>query len=361
MKYLEEFKDKKLITPWIDRINDLTYSSDNINLMEVCGTHTVNIHRYGIKSILPENIKLISGPGCPVCVTSISYIDKAIEYAEIGYTILTFGDMLRVPGTNSSFEKEKAKGKKVIIVYSPSQALEYAEKNPEEKCLFLAVGFETTAPLIAGIIEDAKKRNIKNLFFFSAHKLIPPAMKKILDLGEVNIDGFICPGHVSTIIGSKPYEFIANDYKIPCVIAGFEPLDIIQSIYFLLRGIYENKPSVFIQYQRVVKEEGNLEALRTLKKIFNISDGIWRGLGIIEKSELRIKEEFEKFDIEKRERIEISNSEENPKCRCGEVLRGLIEPTKCSLFAKECNPQNPIGPCMVSSEGTCSAYYKYGR
>ncbi len=330
--------------------------------MEVCGTHTVAIFRSGIRNILPQNISLISGPGCPVCVTPDRDIDLAIEIARKDNVIFTtFGDMMKVPGTISSLERERAMGADIRVVYSSLDALDIAIKNPQKLVVLFGIGFETTSPTIASIIISAYKENISNFLALSAHKLIPPAMKILLDSGEVKIDGFICPGHVSTIIGSKPYQFIPENYGIPCVISGFEPLDILQSILMLVQQIENNEAGVEIEYNRVVHPEGNSVALKILDEVFAVGDAEWRGLGIVPKSGLYIKDKYRQFDALSVFDISVNTYAKSEECLCGEVLRGSIIPTDCPLFGEACTPDNPVGPCMVSSEGTCSAYFRYGR
>lgn len=327
--------------------------------MEVCGTHTVSIYKFGIPSILPASIKLISGPGCPVCVTEQDYIDKAIAYLKKGYKIFTFGDMVRVPGGRSSLEKETSNALKII--YSPLDALQYAKGNKKDKIILLAVGFETTAPLIAAVVEEAYHQKLSNFFIFSALKLIPPAIRNLLDSKEIKIDGFILPGHVSTIIGAHEFKEIAQNYNIPSVISGFEAEDIIESIYFLVSMLRDKKEFFKIQYRRVVKEEGNVLAKRKIQAIFDVVETKWRGLGRIDNSGLRLKPKYKMFDIEVMDDIRVGPVNIDSRCKCGDVIKGLLLPFECPLFGEICTPENPYGPCMVSSEGSCSAYYKYGR
>jgi len=327
--------------------------------MAVCGTHTVAICRKGIKNIIPKNMKLISGPGCPVCVTPVSYIDHIIALSrEKNFIVTTFGDMIRVPGSTSSLEKEKANGADIRIVYSTIDALNVARNNPKKNVVFMGVGFETTSPTIASVILKAKEEKINNFSILCVAKIMPPAMKSLLDAEEVNIDGFICPGHVSAIIGSKPYGFIASQYNIPCVISGFEPLDILQTIFMLVKQIEKNEAKVEIQYKRIVKPEGNKIALEKINRVFKIVDSEWRGMGKIPLSGLEIRDKYEQFNARKFG-ISVERPKEISGCRCGEVLRGVIIPPECPLFGKICTPEDPKGACMVSSEGTCAAYYKY--
>ncbi|MDP8233760.1 MAG: hydrogenase formation protein HypD [Candidatus Saelkia tenebricola] len=343
----------------IDQIIRLSSSFKGLKLMEVCGTHTVSIYKYGIISLLPSNIELISGPGCPVCVTETVFIDKAIEYLNRGYKILTFGDMVRVPGNKSSLEKQGSEN--VRVVYSPLDALDYAREHRQEKVIFLAVGFETTAPLIAAVVEEAKKNDLSNFFILSSLRLIPPALKYLLDSKEVDINGLLLPGHVATVTGIEDFKKIADKYGVVSVVSGFDAQDIMESIVFSLDMLHKNGEKLRIQYKKVVREEGNILAQGMMCNIFDIIDLNWRGLGKIEKSGLKLKPEYEIFDIESREPLKIDIAKENTGCRCSEIIKGLIKPRECALFDTKCNPQNPQGPCMVSSEGSCAAYYKYGR
>lgn len=343
----------------INKINQVASDLGEINLMEVCGTHTVSIFRFGIHSLLPKNIRLISGPGCPVCVTNVDYIDKALEYLRRGYKIATFGDMVKVPASSGSLEEEASEN--LLVVYSPLDALEHAKRESEQKLVFLGVGFETTAPLIAGVLQDAYEEGISNFYLLTSLRLIPPAIEFLLKSGEVKIDGFILPGHVSTVIGANAFEGIVDKYKVPSVISGFTAGDIVESIYLLLDMIREGRPRLIVQYKRAVRGEGNILAREAINDVFDVIDVDWRGLGKIERSGLGLKGKYQKFDIEKIEPVQIEESRVDPRCRCGDVIKGLIGPGECPLFEEVCNPQNPCGPCMVSSEGSCSAYYKYGR
>lgn len=364
IKYLDEFRDKKLALGLIKKIKEV--ASKPVTLMEVCGTHTVAIFKSGIRKLMPNEVKLVSGPGCPVCVTSDYDIDKAIGLSqEKDVILLTFGDMLRVPGSFSSLEKERLGGCDIRIVYSPLEAVEIARKNKKKMIVFLGVGFETTAPGVAASLLEAKKRGLKNYFLFSTHKVMPPPMEALVHKKEVAINGFICPGHVSAIIGGNAYQFLAKKYKMPCVISGFEPLDILQSIYMLIIQIKEGKPKVEIQYKRVVTPEGNLKAQDILREVFTLSDSSWRGLGVIAKSGLKLKSEFSAYDAELNFKVKVKRPLAHKRCLCAQILRGIKIPTDCPYFGKNkikssaCTPDNPIGPCMVSSEGTCAAYYNY--
>lgn len=364
MKYITEYRDKNISRKIVDKINNhLKGHKEKISLMEVCGTHTNSIFRSGIMSLLPDNIEHLSGPGCPVCVTPNEYIDTAIAYSRLPDVIITtFGDMIKVPGSTSSLEKEKASGNDIKIVYSPLESLEFAKNKPGKKVVFLGVGFETTAPLVASTILSAAEEKIKNFFVLSGHKLIPPAMAALLESKEVKIDGFICPGHVSAIIGEKPYYPISENFGIPCVITGFEPLDVLEGIEMLVYQITEKKnPSVENQYKRVVRKKGNEKALSLIDKVFEIKDSPWRGLGVLPKSGLYIKETYSDFDAEKNIEVKTEKTKTHSECICGKILCGTKKPYDCSLFGKSCTPENPIGPCMVSSEGTCAAYYKFKK
>jgi len=357
LKYVDEYRNKEIAQKILRQIRSI--SKKKINLMEVCGTHTVAIFRNGIRKMLPSNINLISGPGCPVCVTPISYIDEIIALSRgENFIITTFGDMIKVPGSTSTLEKEKTNGADIRIIYSTLDALKIAQDNSSKEVLFMGVGFETTSPTIASAVLTAQKEKINNFSILSVAKIMPPAMKALLKGKEVNIDGFICPGHVSVIIGSMPYNFITTQYKIPCVICGFEPLDILQSIYMLVKQIEDGRAEVEIQYERAVKPGGNKIALDRINEVFKVIDSDWRGIGNIPLSGLEIKNKYEKFNARKFA-VEIEETKEPRGCRCGEVLRGVIIPPECPLFRKDCSPENPQGACMVSTEGTCAAYYKY--
>ena len=328
--------------------------------MEIWGNHTVAIFKNGIREVLPEHIGLVSGPGCPVCVTATRDIDKAVKVARIPDVIVTtFGDMIRVPGSESSLRKEKSLGADVRMVYSTMDALEVARQNPRKKVVFIGIGFETTAPTIAAAVVLAEAEGINNFSVLSSHKLLPPALDALLSGGEVDVSGFICPGHVSTVIGTAAYEVVVAQYRTPCVVVGFEPVDILQGIYMLVSQIEAGEAKVEIQYRRAVAPEGNQNALKTLSRVFEPCDAPWRGLGVIPKSGLAFREAYRAFDAEALFDIDAPDSPEPPGCKCGDVLRGVMTPVECKLFRNVCNPENPIGPCMVSSEGTCAAYYNY--
>lgn len=362
MKYVDEFRSRSLVTRLARQIKAIC-PQRQLNIMEVCGTHTQNFFRFGLDKILPPNIRFIAGPGCPVCVSPASFIDAAVHLARNkNNIILTFGDMLRIPGTNSSLEKEKACGADVRVVYSAFDSLEVAKRNLSRTVIFLAVGFETTAPTVAACIITAKKEKLKNLFFLTALRLIPAAMRHLSSDRRLKLSGFLCPGHVTAIIGSRAYEPIASGYKIPCCVAGFEPVDILEGIYLLLRRINAGSFGVDNQYARVVRRCGNIKARSLMRCVFMEQDASWRGLGVIPDSGLGIRKEFAAFDAEKffslRTALDSRRTTLN-KCKCGDVLKGLISPKQCPLFGSACRPEHPVGPCMVSSEGACNAYYKY--
>jgi len=363
MKFVDEFRDRKLCVQAAEKIKEIA-PAGRINLMEVCGTHTQSFFRFGLDKLLPANIRLISGPGCPVCVSSAGYIDEAIAIAGAkDRIILSFGDMLRVPGSSLSLERERANGRDIRIVYSVQDALDLSRLHPRKKVVFLAVGFETTAATIALSILEAKKEGLRNLFFLSSLKLIPAAMEYLVRDPKLVVDGFLCPGHVSAIIGQKPYEPIARKWGLGCCIAGFEPLDILEGVYLLLRQINSGKPRVENQYSRVVNRTGNLRALAAIKKVFTVAGADWRGLGQIPGSGLKLRRQFSRFDARKAFGLNPTthSAQRTTQCRCGDVLKGIIRPDECPLFAKRCGPRNPVGPCMVSSEGACNAYYKYRK
>ena len=361
MKYIDEFRNLKIAEKLYRLINEEARGLRQVNFMEVCGTHTMAVERFGIRRMLPENVRLISGPGCPVCVTPKNYIDKAIALTAIEDVIVfSFGDMLKVPGTNSSLLKQNQKGR-VKIVYSALDAALFAENNRDKKIVFLGIGFETTVPTVAASIKYAKKKKLKNFFVYSGHKVMPPAMRSLAEDKEVNIKGFLCPAHVSAIIGIKSYADICERYNIPCVIAGFEPLDILQSILMLVRQVKSERSEVENQYNRVVKASGNVKALRLIEEVFSIKDSEWRGMGVIPKSGLILSRRYAGFDIEKNMDLPEPKTSRDKGCICGNVLKGIKTPLDCKLFSKKCNPDNPYGACMVSSEGACAAYYRYRK
>ena len=349
------------MTDIIKKIQSLMGSiGREVKLMEVCGTHTVAIFRHGIRDVIPKNITLLSGPGCPVCVTAIRDVDAAIAISRLdNYVLTTFGDMMRVPGSKQSLYHAQAEGAHINIVYSPMDALKLAKENKDINVVFFATGFETTSPSIAATLMEAERKDIRNFFIYSTHKLVPPALKALLDSGDVKVGGFFLPGHVCAITGTKPYEFIATDYSIPSVVTGFDAADILEATMMLLDQIASNRASVEIQYKRVVKEEGNQRAISLLDEYFEPCDADWRGIGIIPKSGLKLKEKYKQWDITSVYQIDVSDSKEPKACQCGAILRGIKIPTDCPLFGKACTPEHPVGACMVSTEGSCAAYYKY--
>ncbi len=359
MKYLDEYRDPELAKTLIEALRNRK-SQRIVRLMEICGTHTVAIFRSGLRQILPPTIRLISGPGCPVCVTANEDIDRAIWLArQPGVITTTFGDLVRVPGSTSSLHMERSRGADVRIVYSSLDALQIARDNPCRQVVFIGIGFETTAPTVAAAVHTAVSEGLDNFTVFSAHKLLPPAMRALLEAKDLNLDGFLCPGHVSTVIGAVAYLEVVENYHIPCVVTGFEPLDILQSISELVDQVENGRAEVVNLYKRAVSWEGNAAARRLIEEIFVPVDSTWRGLGVIPKSGLKIREEWSRYDASARFSMPEIQVKEHPGCRCGEVLRGVMTPPECGLFRTVCNPQNPKGPCMVSGEGTCGAYYRY--
>jgi hydrogenase expression/formation protein HypD len=359
MKYISEFRN----TDYVKELSALIHrtSKKELSIMEVCGSHTMAIHWFGIKDLLPANIKLLSGPGCPVCVTAIDFIDKAIELAKMkDVVITTFGDLIKVPGSYSTLEKEKALGADVRIVYSILESIELAISNPSKHVVFLAIGFETTTSATAAGIIKAEKLGLKNFSVLSVHKIMPPPMQAIIEEG-INIDGFLAPGHVSVITGVEMYKFIPEKFNRGVVVSGFEPVDVLQSVYMLVKQIEENKPKVEIQYTRVVKPEGNPKAQAIVDEVFEITDARWRGLGLIPASALKIRDKYEKYNSEKVFNIPAVKASEPKGCICGQVLKGLNQPSDCKLFRKTCAPEHPVGACMVSSEGACNVFYRYSN
>jgi len=359
LRFITEFRRSELAEGLVSQIH--RKSRTPVRFMEFCGGHTVTIFRYGIRQILPRTIEMVSGPGCPVCVTANADLDKAIALSQLPEVIIaTFGDMIKVPGSRSSLQKEKANGAEIRIVYSTMDALHIAEDNPDKSMIFLGIGFETTAPTIAASILQAEERGIKNYYVLSMHKLCPPAIRALLDSGEVKLHGLICPGHVSTIIGSYPWEFIARDYGIPCVVSGFEPLDILQCVDMLVAQVEKGESKVEIAYRRGVRPEGNQQALKVMEQVFEPCPAQWRGIGEVPDSGLKLRKEYQHFDAELVFALDPGPTYEPIGCICGDILRGVKTPADCKLFGKACTPEYPVGPCMVSSEGSCSGYYLYG-
>jgi hydrogenase expression/formation protein HypD len=364
--FLDKFKDPALASQLLETINRLAQSLEQqtrgqeIRLMEVCGTHTMAIAKAGLRQILPANINLISGPGCPVCVTANVDIDRVIALSyHPDVTITTFGDMMRVPGSSNSLQARKASGASVQVVYSPIDAIKLAQKNPQQHVTFVGVGFETTTPLIAATIERAASLGLDNFSVLAAHKAVPPALEALANDPHVSLDALILPGHVSTILGIGPYQFLADKYGIGGVVTGFEPVDILQGVAELLHQLQAGEPKIEIAYSRAVMPEGNPVARAAIERVFEICDAHWRGLGLIPDSGYQIRSEFSRFDANQRFEIIPEPTVEPKGCLCGDVLRGYIAPNQCKLFGTACTPANPIGPCMVSSEGSCAAYYRY--
>jgi len=352
--------NKDLAKQYLAEIRELATSP--FTIMEVCGTHTVAIAKNGIRELLPDQIRLISGPGCPVCVTDSSDIDRFLHLAGLPNVITaTFGDMIRVPGTKMSLQVLRGDGADIRVVYSTLDALEIARRNPTKEVIFLGVGFETTAPTVALSLEMAKREGIGNYSVLAIHKLVPPALRLLAEDPDLKVDAFLDPGHACTIIGTIPIEFMATEYGKPGVVTGFEALDILEGILMLLRQRAEGRAEIEIQYTRVVKREGNQEAQASIERVFEPIDATWRGIGVIPGSGLGIREEYAPWDAARKFNLPVFNSPETPGCRCGEVLKGLMYPTQCPLFGRLCTPMNPVGPCMVSSEGSCAAYYRYAQ
>ncbi len=361
MKFVDEFREPELIHKAAEEIRRLTDPSRHYRLMEVCGGHTHAIYRFGLKDVLPENIELIHGPGCPVCVLPMGRIDDGLSMARDPNVVFTaFGDMMRVPGTLGSPLEHKARGMDVRIVYSPSDAIKLAQANPDKHVMFFAIGFETTAPSTALTLMRAKSLGLANFSVFCNHVTIIPAIRAILDSPDMRLDGFIGPGHVSTVIGCRPYEWIAANEKKPIVVSGFEPLDILQSIVMLLRQLRHGEARVENQYKRVVPWEGNRAALAAMAEVFHLRPYFeWRGLGFISQSALRIRDTYAAWDAEQRFSIPGLRVTDPKAAQCGEVLKGVLKPAQCKLFGCECTPEHPIGALMVSSEGSCAAFYNY--
>jgi hydrogenase expression/formation protein HypD len=361
MRYVDEFRDPELITKASEEIRRLAKPGRHYRIMEVCGGHTHAIYRFGLKDILPENIELIHGPGCPVCVLPMGRIDDGLTIARQSDAIFAaFGDMMRVPGTHGSPFEHKARGTDVRIVYSPADALQIARKNRERHVIFFAIGFETTAPSTALTLMRAKQEGVHNFSVFCNHVTIVPAIRAILDSPDMRLDAFIGPGHVSTVIGCRPYEWIARAEGKPVVTSGFEPLDLLQSIVMLLRQLRAGDAKVENQYKRVVPWEGNRAALKAMAEVFELRPHFeWRGLGFISQSALRIRKEYAEWDSEQRFDVPETRVADPKAAQCGEVLKGVLKPAQCKLFGKECTPEHPIGALMVSSEGSCAAYYNY--
>jgi hydrogenase expression/formation protein HypD len=354
VKFLDEFRDPQLVEHLLEQIRRAADAP--VTFMEVCGTHTMAIHRSGLRTVLPEQIRLISGPGCPVCVTPNRVFDTAIAYARLpDVTLATYGDMVRVPGSSTTLE---AVGGDVRVVYSVDQAVQLAAEDPRRRLVFLGVGFETTAPACANAVATAQAKGIDNFYVLSAHKRIVPAMLA-LAADDLKLDGFLCPGHVSAVIGSRPYAPVCQQAHVPCVVAGFEPADILMAILMLLRQCRDGRAEVQIQYRRVVRPEGNPRAQAVMDRVFAPCDSQWRGLGGIPLSGMAVREASAAHDAERRIQADVEPTREAAGCICGQILKGTRQPADCPLFADACTPETPVGPCMVSSEGTCAAHYAY--
>ncbi|WP_415714665.1 hydrogenase formation protein HypD [Maridesulfovibrio sp.] len=359
LEILNKFNDPELCKELLDRLRDEL--EGEIRFMEVCGTHTVSIFRSGLHSVLPKEVVHLSGPGCPVCVTHESEVNAFLDLAgKDGVIVATFGDLIKVPGDNGHCLKNaQADGARVEIIYSPFDALELARNNPDSTVVFLGVGFETTAPTIAATVLMAQQQGLENFKVLSFHKLVPPALDILVSDPETRIDGFILPGHVSTVIGIHPYDFIGEKYGKPSVVTGFDPVDILQALLMMVRSSKEEHPVVQNQYVRGVSEDGNPKAVEVMYQVFEESDALWRGIGKIPLSGLEFRAEFEKYDAKKIFDLNIGECPPLKGCKCGEVLKGKMTPEKCPLFGKVCTPAKPVGPCMVSTEGSCAAYFKY--
>jgi hydrogenase expression/formation protein HypD len=362
MKFVDEFRDQNLAAALAKRIAKESAGKD-WKVMEVCGGHTHTIYKYGIEDLLPPNVELVHGPGCPVCVIPMGRVDDGIAVAKTDGVIFTcFGDMMRVPGSTGSLLNAKAEGADVRMVYSPLDALKLARENPDREVVFYAIGFETTAPSTALTILRAAEEGVSNFSVFCNHVTIVPPMKAILDSPDLRLDGFLGPGHVSTVIGIRPYEFVAKRYGKPVAVVGFEPLDILQGVHMVIQQINDGRCEVENQYRRIVRDDGNPRALEVLRQVFKLRPHFeWRGLGFISLSALALREEFAHLDAELRFEVPGVRVADPKACQCGEVLKGVLKPWECKVFGTACTPETPIGTCMVSSEGACAAYYNFGR
>jgi hydrogenase expression/formation protein HypD len=363
VRFVDEFRDAEKARVLSARIAELCEPGRQYKFMEVCGGHTHTIYKHGLEDYLPETVSLVHGPGCPVCVIPMGRLDDAIAIAEEPEVIMTsFGDMMRVPGGRGSFFDSNAAGADIRMVYSPLDSLKIARQNPDKRVVFMAIGFETTAPSTAMTVLRAAAEGLSNFSIFCNHVTIIPAIKAILDSPDLRLDGFIGPGHVSTVIGCRPYEFIAREHGKPLVCAGFEPLDILQSVYMLMRQLREGRSEVENQYARVVPWNGNPKALRVIGETMELRPWFeWRGLGFISQSALQVREKYAAFDAERIFSVPGVRVADPKACQCGEVLKGVLKPWECKVFGTACTPETPIGTCMVSSEGACAAYYNFGR
>jgi hydrogenase expression/formation protein HypD len=361
MRFIDEYRQGELAGRLAGQIAGMT--DRPLKLMEVCGGHTHTIFKYGIEDLLPPNIEMIHGPGCPVCVIPLGRVDDSISIAlRPGVIFATFGDMMRVPGSKTNLLDARAAGADVRMVYSPLDALSMARKNPDREVVFLALGFETTAPSTAMTVLQAAKDGVRNFSVFCNHIMIVPALKAMLDSPDLKLDGFVGPGHVSTVIGTRWYEFVAGEYGKPIVVSGFEPLDVLQSVYMIVKQIVEGRVEVENQYSRVVLREGNEKALAAIFEVFEPRDYFeWRGLGSIARSGMKVREKYAAFDAELKFAVPGLRVADPKACQCGEILKGVKKPWECKVFGTACTPETPIGSCMVSSEGACAAYYNFGR
>ncbi|MDD2500349.1 MAG: hydrogenase formation protein HypD [Geobacter sp.] len=362
MRFQDEYRDRGLVQGLAAAIaEEARLLPETVRLMEVCGTHTMAIAQFGLKSLLPEQVKLVSGPGCPVCVTPVSYIDHAIALAGLPDTVITtFGDLLRVPGSHSSLMAERAKGADIRIVYSALDAVKLATELPEKQVIFLGVGFETTIPTVAASILAAQQQRRANFSVLTSHKTMPGPMQALSADPELKIRGYLCPAHVSTVIGSDAYRPLAEKFGIPCVVTGFEPADLLQGVLMLVRQCRAGRAAVENQYRRAVSDQGNAKAQELIRRVFEPADAVWRGLGVLPESGLVLREAYAVFDAAQRFQVALPDACEPAGCRCGDVLTGRIAPADCPLFGTVCSPETPVGACMVSSEGSCAADWRYG-
>jgi hydrogenase expression/formation protein HypD len=360
MKYIDEFRDPELARRLVAQIR--AQATRPVRLMEFCGGHTHAIFRFGLREMLAPHVELRAGPGCPVCVTAAADLDRAIALAGVpGVILTTFGDMMRVPGSRGTLQEARARGGDVRVVYSTLDALDMARRNPQRPVIFLGVGFETTAPTVAAALWQAEQEGLANFYVFSVHKLTPPATRAILNAGEVALDGVIGPGHVSAVIGSEAWQFLPREYGIACAVAGFEPLDILSAVAGLVHCAATGQPQVINAYGRGVRPAGNPAAGAMMARIFQVAPAEWRGFGVVPDSGLALRQEWAPRDAARRFPVAVEPTKEPPGCRCGEVLRGVTEPPDCPLFRRVCSPRNPVGPCMVSAEGACAAYFRYAQ
>lgn len=360
LPFVSAFRNPRAARAMVERIRSLAESLGDVAFMEVCGTHTMSIYRHGIRRLLPDNVRMLSGPGCPVCVTPNAYLDRAIALArEPGFIITTFGDMMRVPGSTSSLQVERAKGADIRVVYSTLDAIELARGERDKQIVFLGVGFETTSPTVAAAVQTARAEGVSNFGVLSAGKLISPALEALVADERLRLNGFLCPGHVSVVLGTAPYEPIARDRGLPCVVAGFEALDVLQGVMMLLEQCVRGESRAEIAYRRAVLPEGNPVARSMMERVFEPCDSEWRGLGVLPASGLAMRAEYSEHDASRFD-VDVEPTREHPGCACGDILRGIKTPRDCPLFGSICTPDQPRGACMVSSEGTCAAAYRYG-